>query len=375
MIEHENILDSVTKGEVLLFRTIWNNSSDNMFIVRQDENGDFINESCNRSQEKIFGFTPNQVNGVNLKELLEEDVYTLISNRYNQCISLNKPITYQEAIILDESGERYFNTTILPIKDDESTRIFGISREITELLRKEQEKLLLEQTKNAQMAEMIDNISHQWRQPLSAISTAASYMKVADDMGISQKDEDRKMLDNILEHAEYLSNTLDMFKNNILEQKNYKEIILQESVNNAINVVSASLKNSDIEFIYNIKSSEPIKIKMLAGKFSNVIVNLLNNAKDALLRNKIKHPFIKLELMVENNDVIITVEDNAGGIKKEIIPKIFDLYFTTKHQSQGTGLGLYMSKNLIEKDLKGTINAQNTKEGVVFTIKIPLINE
>lgn len=124
----------VVSGELLLFRTLWNNSNDNMFIVRLDENGDFISESTNRSQEKTFGLSPNQLDGVRLKDILDEKTYQLIADRYKQCISLNKPITYDECVTIDDSGERYWNTTILPVKDDDGNiKIFGISREFTEL--------------------------------------------------------------------------------------------------------------------------------------------------------------------------------------------------------------------------------------------------
>jgi len=182
--ELENISQSVVKGELQLFRTMWNNSSDNMFIVEVDKDGELISQSCNRSQEKTFGLLEHQVDGLYLKDILDKKAYSSIASKYKKCISLNKPVTYEESVKLD-GDLRYFNTTILPVVDQNGTRIFGVSREITEQKNiekekalKEKEKLLLEQAKNIQMYEMIENIAHQWRQPLNVISTASSGMRI-----------------------------------------------------------------------------------------------------------------------------------------------------------------------------------------------------
>lgn len=136
-MEHDNSTD---EGELLLFRTLWNNSNDNMFIVSMDSNGDFISESCNTAQEKTFNLEPNQLNSVNLKDLFDESTYKTIADRYTQCIKLKKSLTYDESAVLG-TEERFWNTTILPVFDNEnkSVRIFGISREITELKNLEKE--------------------------------------------------------------------------------------------------------------------------------------------------------------------------------------------------------------------------------------------
>lgn len=111
---------------------------------------------------------------------------------------------------------------------------------------------------------------------------------------------------------------------------------------------------------------------MILGELSQVIINLINNSKDAIVQNKIKDGWIKISQTVENNELLICIEDNGGGIKDDIITKIFDPYFTTKHQYQGTGLGLYMSKIIIEKHLKGKLEASNTQAGVAFLISLNL---
>ncbi len=135
MIKHDYIENSVVDGELLLFRTLWNNSDDNMFIVRLNADGEFISEASNRSLEQTFGLEMNQIDGLNLKDILDEATFETVSSRYEECIRLRKPITYDESVIIDGENERFWNTTILPVIDERNgtCKIFGISREVTKL--------------------------------------------------------------------------------------------------------------------------------------------------------------------------------------------------------------------------------------------------
>jgi len=122
----------------------------------------------------------------------------------------------------------------------------------------------------------------------------------------------------------------------------------------------------------NINYDIPIKITLVVGELSEVIINIINNACDALIENKIENPFIEINLTQENSNAIITIEDNAGGIPDDVMPKIFDEYFTTKPKDVGTGLGLHMSKKIICESLQGNIYAKNTNNGAKFFIELPL---
>lgn len=135
MIVHEEYNDSIVEGELLLLHTIWNTTNDNMFIVRRNENGEFINEKTNPALKKIFGFGEEQIDGISLKNLLDEDTYLEVCQKYNNCIKENKPLSYEEVHDFNDCGEQFWNTTILPVVDKQNNiiRIFGISREITEL--------------------------------------------------------------------------------------------------------------------------------------------------------------------------------------------------------------------------------------------------
>jgi len=258
----------------------------------------------------------------------------------------------------------------LPTKKAIESKIKEIQKQQDQIKQKDLD--ILSQVKNAQMGEMIGNIAHQWRQPLSAISTAVTGMIVQKECEILDDDIFFKTCNNVNEQAQYLSSTINIFRDYIKEQKELKTVILQDRLNNVLKMKEATFTNNYIKLINNINNTEPIEITMIIGELDQVIINIINNAKDILEQNNIEKKWIKIDLAQDNNCAIITIEDNGGGVPKEILPKIFDPYFTTKHQSQGTGLGLHMSKDIIEKSLKGSLKVKNSKYGAMFIIKLPL---
>ena len=237
---------------------------------------------------------------------------------------------------------------------------------------RQKDKQIFESVKMVQMGEMIGNIAHQWRQPLSVISTAASGMKLEKEFGMLEDDKLNSYCDSITTSTQYLSDTIDTFRNFIKEKKERKTVVLQERVNNALDIISSSLANHHIKLINNINSVESIKMTLVVGELSQVIINIINNAKDAILDNNIIDPYIKISLETNKRIVKIIIEDNGGGIDEDIISKVFDPYFTTKHKSQGTGLGLHMSYKIITESLNGTLRVENIKSGATFFIELPL---
>jgi signal transduction histidine kinase len=231
---------------------------------------------------------------------------------------------------------------------------------------------LIQSAKMAQMGEMIGNIAHQWRQPLSLVSSVASKIKLNYQLGMQPDPKEIEGdMDLLLDKAHYLSSTIDTFRDFIKEEKEFKEVVLQDRIDTALNIVKDTLKSFKIDFI-NAADPSPIRFKTVVGELDQVIINIINNAKDALLENYISNPWVKLDVYQEENRLIITIEDNAGGIPEEILPKIFNPYFTTKHQSQGTGLGLHMSYKIMSESLKGTLYVKNTENGAKFFIEHPL---
>ncbi|MEA2049304.1 MAG: HAMP domain-containing sensor histidine kinase [Campylobacterota bacterium] len=239
----------------------------------------------------------------------------------------------------------------------------------------QKDKQLLEQSKMAQMGEMIGNIAHQWRQPLSVISTSASGVKVSYEFDMLKVEELPKNMDVILKNVKYLSNTIDTFRDFIKEKNIEKQVVLQDKIDEVIDIIKASLDNNYIDIINNIDYTHKIDTFIMTGSLSQVLMNIINNAKDAMVQNNIENRWIKIELNENNNMIILTVEDNGGGIPQNIMDKIFDPYFTTKYKSQGTGLGLYMSMSIMKKHLHGTIKVDNTKNGAKFSIEFPRVKE
>ncbi len=234
-----------------------------------------------------------------------------------------------------------------------------------------QEIQLLEQAKFAQMGEMIGNIAHQWRQPLSILSSVSSSMRLQMQLDNLSKKDALKNLDMFRETTQHLSHTIDQFRDFIKEERKLKKSVLKDVIENVLSLTQATLKHHHINILKEFEKDSNIVIRTVSGELTQVLINIINNAKDALSQNSNKEKWIKVSYKNSTEDVTIYVEDNAGGIKESILPKIFDPYFTTKHQSQGTGIGLYMCKKIIEQNLKGNLYAQNTKNGACFIIKIP----
>ena len=258
------------------------------------------------------------------------------------------------------------------IKDEKGniTHYIGYLLDISE--QKEKDKLLFEQSKMASMGEMIGNIAHQWRQPLSAISSTASGMKVSNYLNLLSNEEIEEQLDTIVRKTEYLSDTINTFRNFIKDDKETKNIILEKLIQESIHIIAASLNDYYIKLIEQIDYDKKTSMMMVPSELPQVLINIINNAKDALINKDIQDKWIKLKLEKQSDKVIITIEDNAKGIPEDIIDHIFEPYFTTKHQSQGTGLGLHMSQKIVVDSLKGKIYVNNTQNGAKFTIELPI---
>jgi len=234
------------------------------------------------------------------------------------------------------------------------------------------DKLLTEQSKLAAMGEMIANIAHQWRQPLSVISTAATGMKMQKEYGCLSDPIFYNTCDAINNNAQYLSKTIDDFKNFIQGDHIKKNFNLAHTVSSFLNLTDSSIKTHNIEIITDLQKD--IVVNGLENELIQCIMNLFNNSKDALEENQKENRKIHITTYTQKENVIIELRDNAGGIEDNIINKIFEPYFTTKHKSQGTGLGLHMTYNLIVDGMNGSIMVENDKEfsGALFTITLPL---
>ncbi len=241
----------------------------------------------------------------------------------------------------------------------------------------EKEAILNQQSKMAAMGEMLENIAHQWRQPLSIISTVATGAKLKKDLKILSDDEFYDTMDIINNSSQHLSNTIDDFRNFFSADKELTSFDLNDPMNKVLNLIESRLKNRNINII---KNSIEIKIFGLKNEFIQVILNILNNSIDAFENKKDMEKYIFIDIYKEQNQAILIIKDSAGGIKEDILNRIFEPYFTTKHKSQGTGIGLYMSLEIIQKHMDGTLTATNEEftyenkdfKGAMFKIILPL---
>jgi|GEM_PF-677333 len=239
---------------------------------------------------------------------------------------------------------------------------------------KENEVLLHQKTKMESMGEMVGNIAHQWRQPLSIITTSASALKIQKEMKNLSDEMFFDFISKISNTATHLSKTIDDFKDFFKLGKEKENFFIGDAFDKAFSLISVQFNRQNINIIKNI---DDIEINSYANYFIQVFINILNNARDELI-HKEYDKYIFVDIHKINNEIIISIKDNAGGIKPENISKIFQAYFSTKLNADGTGVGLYMTKDIVQKQLNGTIEAQNSSfeyegenfVGAQFIIKI-----
>lgn len=235
----------------------------------------------------------------------------------------------------------------------------------------EKDDIMIAQSQHAAMGEMISMIAHQWRQPLSIISMGVNNLIADVELESVSNEEILEHSNNILQQTEYLSKTIDDFRNFFRPQKEIEEVLPKDVINEVLQIIGKSLENNNITF--NIKDQNEIKIKTYSHELLQVYINLLKNSKEALVENRTKNRAIEVVISDDEKFVIITVCDNGGGMDEKVMAKIYEPYFSTKDDKNGTGLGLYMSKTIIEKHLQGRIKAYNTIEGACFKVSLPKI--
>ncbi len=256
------------------------------------------------------------------------------------------------------------------LKNVMNEMIINLEKKVKEeiLQRTNNEKLLIQQSKLAAMGEMIENIAHQWRQPLGEINAVLMELQTIATYGKLEKEyllESIKTCNKITEH---MSNTISDFQSFFKPTKNKIDFSVLDACKKAISIIDDSLKNNNIDLVFDIKDDNIIN--GYPNEFSHAILNIISNAKDVLVLRKISNPKIILSIKVGKRFTIIKIEDNAGGIHLENIDSVFEPYFTTKHTKRGTGIGLYMTKMIIENNMHGFVKVLNTTNGALFTIKV-----
>ncbi|UCN01236.1 hypothetical protein LCX93_04795 [Sulfurimonas sp. SWIR-19] len=239
---------------------------------------------------------------------------------------------------------------------------------------RKQDQQLQQQSRLAQMGEMISMIAHQWRQPLGAIASTSVNLSMKIELesyNLNNLQEQEACQNyflqqlNVIENlVQNLTNTIDDFRNFYKPNKQSILCTFEEVIDKSLNIIFASLKNNNIQVNFNYVRLE--KIKMYDSEIMQVILNILKNAQDNFREKNISNPCIDITV----KDKILSIGDNGGGISENIIQNIFDPYFSTKSEKNGTGLGLYMSKIIVEEHQNGKLTVKNSDDGVCFTLDL-----
>ena len=251
-------------------------------------------------------------------------------------------------------------------QNDKPLKIMGLTLDITEIRLKE--NILLQQSKQAQMGEMINMIAHQWRQPLNAISASAIQLNIKNDMEIITSEDIKKIASFIGKTVQDMSNTINDFMN-FSKPTNGKELVsIQRILGDILHLMGAQLKNHNIAFLTDLQ--EGVALSIYRKDLEHVLINLIVNARDAFDDKNIEDKKILVKSYIRDQRCVIEVIDNAGGVPMDVIDRVFEPYFTTKEHGKGTGLGLYMSKKIVRENLDGDINVQNLQDGAKFSVEL-----
>jgi len=229
---------------------------------------------------------------------------------------------------------------------------------------RQKDQQMVQQSRLAQMGEMISMIAHQWRQPLAAISSTSEGLKLKAKLRRLNQKQVIELADNISNYSSYLSSTIDDFRNFFKPDKVKENTSYSKIIDSVLGIIEVSITNKNIILEKNLHSD--IVFYTYPNEIKQVLLNLIKNAEDVLLERNITNPTIT----IESQENILTISDNAGGIPDDIIEKVFDPYFSTKTKKDGTGLGLYMSKTIIEEHCNGKLTAYNNTKGAVFQIEL-----
>ncbi|MGM0518754.1 MAG: sensor histidine kinase [Campylobacterota bacterium] len=338
------------------------------------KNEDTIKEKNKMSYVKYFKEWDLLIgSGVNLEELNKK-----IESRSNSIKEENKKIL-EKIILISFILTIIFAIIFFYISKLIEKKFLKYQEDLEEEINKtiEKEKLLVQQSKMATMGEMIGSISHQWKQPLSLISTSNGMLKLNMEVKSFPKEDLEQSIKNIDYSVQNLAQTIDDFRNFFNPNKKKESFEISSAIEKTLKLIKSQFKNNDIKLIQDFQN---IEVYAVENELLQTLINILKNSKDEFeIKKEQEIKIVKVTAKQENSLAIITIHDNAGGIPEDILPKIFDAYFTTKEKQGGSGIGLYMSKQIVES-MNGKISVENVKleyegkkyMGAQFKIELPV---
>jgi len=358
-LNRRRILEKKLNSSISDFKILVNSTIEAILIINKD--GYCI--EVNTEAEKLLLFDKSDdYLGKHILFIISESDKENVSNKLKeekafpeQITLIKKDGTSFPALVKGENINRL----------EDKIRIVSIV-DLTEL--KRNEHLLFQQSKMALLGEMMSAIAHQWRQPLNALGVLNMQIETKLEFNDSiTKEEYEPICKNINKQLSYMSKTIDDFRDFFIPTKNKVKFNLCKIINEVYEILKPQLLNKNIKF--NFMCHESL-INGYPNEFKQVIINIINNAKEAILINNIKNGEINVSITQIDNNIQIIISDNGGGIKDEIIAKIFNPYFTTKFESKGTGIGLYMSKMIIEKSMHGSLDVKSEDNKTFFRINL-----
>ncbi len=291
-------------------------------------------------------------------EYMQQDVSIVPYDKQNKQVAL---------IITDQTGMANTNAlleeNILQVK-----KLNQALLQEKELTQKQHQQLLIS-SRNAAMGEMISMIAHQWRQPLSIISTSIATIQVKKTLDILNEESFNRILERIENTVVHLSETINDFRDYFKPNKQQTLVHLPTLLNNSIDFLQIEMENLNIKYILNVDVEH--EILLYKNEFLQVIINLIKNSIDSFQDKKNQNKFIQIDAHIQNKELQLSILDNAGGIEPNILNQIFDPYFSTKSKN-GTGLGLYMSQKITQERLHGSLQISTKDNQTLATITLPL---
>jgi len=346
-------------------------------------NSDYEYIVVNKKYLDTFGKKEDEIEGHHVTEIISKEEFELFKPEVDK-VFLGERLSYESRATNNTGETIYTQKNVSPFYNSDS-EIVGViinAYDITETenLKKElneKEKMLLQQSKLADMGQMINAIAHQWRQPLNSISLIMQVIHDEDYEDIADRND---LIAKFFSLVEYMSNTIDDFRYYFSKDKGMAYFNIKNEIDKTFSLVDAQFAThsirSEIQCDIYDDSEKAYQYFGNAGEFRQVIMNIIANARDAIIEwekeHKEQYGVITATLRRTDKELIITIENNGYQIESAVMSRIFDPYFTTKKEGDGVGIGLYMSKMIIEKEMEGKLYAENTEDGVAFHIVLPI---
>ncbi len=360
----------------VIFKTIFENSPEGILII--DDKGVF--KECNLVAARMLGYEESEIIGKKPHEIspdIQPDSELFSENAAKMLIenALKGEVQRFEWTHLTKDGnEKLFEVMLSPVFIGDKKEILVLWRDITQIkeLQKEREigrSILIQQSKLAEMGAMIGAIAHQWRQPLNAIWLMVQEAKMAYDFGEMSPEAMAQFKETIGEQIKFMTETIEDFRNFYKPSVNKNLFSVAKAIKSVLRLLDNQIKKDGITV--NLEADDELQVNGFESEFKQVALNIINNAKDALMQNNIQNRTIDISVTKEDNEVVIAIRDNGGGIDEHLLKtgKLFEPYVTTKGE-KGTGIGLSLGKVIIEQKMQGKLEARNVEGGAEFVIKL-----